>query len=537
MQNNNKNCVVFDYKEIIKRLMNIKLKMVKCQSSQSFLNNDSTVSNNQQNADINVTLQKYLSYVTMDIEACYDNIDINLLNQFLDRDDTISPTYVTGILYVLIPKLNKLKKSESNSDSSIESSLAFKECFDIKLIYLVCDLKEYIQILDCLQKREDISYSNCILYLDSINGINYKSKAQFIPTVRNIVNNNFIKFNRTFLKQIKGIPQGLSVSSFLCNLFFYEIEQGVSHEIQKEMIQRQSLLLRFMDDYLCISTDTNSVVSFKTEAIKLSKENKFKFNLKKSQSNVLVTTDTPNPGNTNKFNWNGIFFELNQRFFFNLIYDAKVTNFQDLNEYTKLINVNLPILKNSKDYSWLIKKINSVLFSGHPWIYFLSTINEKKILEKNLKTFIRFFLYKLIVLIRRVMNTTLQPSQKEMILILDTSIMKMFSFFDSKIFEIEKKNFFVPYSKFHKLFYMILFKNYFMTNDKMEVDNVITNNINYNAKMIKQCPLLFKAIKRKIERLKITEVINIPSHTLYQFQRDIEAMRQDNKTNSNITSS
>ena len=48
-----------------------------------------------------------------------------------------------------------------------------------------------------------------------------------------------------------------------------------------------------------------------------------------------------------KFNWNGIFFELNQRFFFNLIYDAKVTNFQDLNEYTKLINVNLPILKNS----------------------------------------------------------------------------------------------------------------------------------------------------------------------------------------------
>ena len=135
------------------------------------------------------------------------------------------------------------------------------------------------------------------------------------------------------------------------------------------------------------------------------------------------------------------------------------------------------------------------------------------------------------------MNTTLQPSQKEMILILDTSIMKMFSFFDSKIFEIEKKNFFVPYSKFHKLFYMILFKNYFMTNDKMEVDNVITNNINYNAKMIKHCPLLFKAIKRKIERLKITEVINIPSHTLYQFQSDIEAMRQDNKTNSNITSS
>ena len=534
MQKNEKNGVVFDYKEIIKRLMNIKLKMVKCQSSQSFLNNDTSLTSIQ-NTNINVTLQNYLSYVTMDIEACYDNIDISLLNQFLDRDDTISPTYVTGIVYVLIPKFNKVKSNILSKGNSFENSTHIRECFDIKLIYLVCDLQEYIHLLDCLQTRDDISYSNCILYVDGINGINYKSKAQFIPTVRNIINNNFIKFNRCFLKQIKGIPQGLSVSSFLCNLFFYEIEQEVSHELQKEMIQRQSLLLRFMDDYLCLSTDTNTVVTFRTEAIRLSTENKFKFNLKKSQSNVLISTIAPTTQNTNKFNWNGIFFELNQRFFFNLIYDAKITNFRDLNEYTKLINVNLPILRNNKDTSWLMKKINSVLFSGHPWIYFLSTINERKILEKNLKTFIRFFLYKLIVLIRRLDNTSLKPSQNEMIDILDTSIMKMFSFFDSKIFEIEKRNFFVPYNKFHKIFYIILFQNYFTINDKMEIDNIITNNIIYNSKMIKQCPILFKSIKRKIERLKITEVMNIPSHKLYQFQRDIEVLQQDTKeTNVNV---
>lgn len=69
----------------------------------------------------------------------------------------------------------------------------------------------------------------------------------------------------------------------------------------------------------------------------------------------------------------------------------------------------------------------------------------------------------------------------------------------------------------------------------MEIDNIITNNIIYNSKMIKQCPILFKSIKRKIERLKITEVINIPSHKLYQFQRDIEVLQQDTKeTNVNV---
>lgn len=531
MQKNNKNCVVFDYKEIIKRLMNVKLKMVKCQSSLSFLNNNTSLNNlqsNFKNTNINVKLQKYLSYVTMDIEACYDNIDINLLNQFLDMDDTISTTYVTGILYVLIPKFNKLKNNLGNGNNTT----LLKECFDIKLVYLVVDLNEYIHILDCLQKKEDISYSNCILYLDSIGGISYKSKAQFIPTVRNIVNNNFIKFNRCFLKQIKGIPQGLSVSSFLCNLFFYEIEREVSYEIQQEMINRQSLLLRFMDDYLCLSTETSTVIEFRASAINLSGKNKFNFNLKKSQSNVLISKEgeksvETSKNNTNKFNWNGIFFELNHKYFFNLIYDAKVANFEDLNEYTKLINVNLPILKNEKDHSWLVKKISSVLFSGHPWIYFLSSINEKKILEKNFKTFIRFFLYKLIVLIRRVNNTPLQPSQKELIVVIDTSIMKMFSFFDTKIFEIENKNFFIPYNKFHKVFYILLFENYILNNTN---ENIIV----YNSKMVKKCPLLFKTIKRKIERLKITEVHHYAIESIKKLQKEIELIKIEilNKNNN-----
>lgn len=200
MQKNQENCVVFDYKEILKRLMNLKLK----------LKGNRTNSNMKPNQ----VLSTYLSYVTMDIEACYDNIDIDLLNDFLDRDHTISPTYVTGVLYVIMPKQKVLK----------QNMIDFKECFDVKLIYIVCDLNEYIHVLDYIQKREEMAYKNCIVYLDN-NGMSFRNKAQFMPFVRNIINNNIIKFNHSFLKQIKGIPQGLSISSFLCNLFFYEIER------------------------------------------------------------------------------------------------------------------------------------------------------------------------------------------------------------------------------------------------------------------------------------------------------------------------
>ena len=492
MQKNKKNCVVFDYKEIMKRLMEFKLKIIKNSKNSKMFNNH--------------LINKYLSYVTMDIEACYDNIDINLLNKFLSADDTISQTYVTGVLNVLIPKYNKIKNNNNNNENK---KVELKDSFDIKLIYFVCDLKEYLHIYDYIQKREEMSYQNCIVYYDHTYGLNYQAKMTFLPLVKKIINNNYIKFNRNYLKQCKGIPQGLSVSSFLCNLFFYEIEQNLSYQIQNEINEKQSLLLRFMDDYLCLSNNEENANYFKKEGINLSKENKFNFNLKKLQSNIkeilIDNNNNNNEENNNnnniKFNWNGIFFQLNKKHYFNLIYDSKTNNSTEsfnLIDFTMLINVNLPYIKPEfNDYNWLIKKINSVFFSGHPWIYFLSTVNEKEILEKNLQTLIKFMLFKVIVLIRRVEKTILQPSQKILIKVLDTCIMKVYSFLDEKIYEIENKNFFIKYNNFHLYFYKTLFKNYWMLNNE--------NKMVFNKKLISFSPLLFKTIKRKIMKLKLVK--------------------------------
>jgi hypothetical protein len=477
MQKNRNNCVIFDYKEIMKRLMDYKLRLIKCNPNSQII---------KQSKSKNSIIPKYLSYVTMDIEACYDNIDIQLLNDFIERDETIGSTYVTGILYILIPKINKTKNP---------SHIEFKDCFDIKLMYIVSDLREYIHILDYIEKREEISYKNCIIYIDNTKLV-YLSKAQFMPTVKNIINNNYIKFDKKFLRQSKGIPQGLSVSSFLCNLFFYEIEQDLSFEIQKIVNLNQSLLLRFMDDYLCLSNSTEKAIIFKDSSVDLSTKNKFNFNLKKLQSNLNNITNNSNKkvNDLKKFSWNGMFFELNQKHFFNLIYDNNKSDENDkLINYTKLVNINLPLVTNKNDFTWLVKKINAVLFSGHPWIYFMSTINEKEILEKNFQSLIKFMFFKLLVLIRKIENTILKPSQNNLINVIDTFMMKMYSFIDSKVVEIEKKNFYIPYNIFHKYFYITMFKLYFY-NDK-----------EYNQKIIKYSPLLFKTIKRKIERFKIAE--------------------------------
>ena len=501
MQNNSNNCVVFDYKEIMKRLINFKLKIIKTSPNSNMFRSINTVSNKENK------IKTYLNYVTMDIEACYDNININLLNKFLDTDDTISPAYVTGILYVLIPKVNKVKENIINSNYKLKVDI--KDCFDIKLLYMVSDLKEYFHILDYIRKSEDITYKNCIIYLDESFGINYKLKESFIPTVRNIINNNYIKFNRNFLKQTNGIPQGLSVSSFLCNLFFYEIEKELSCYIQRELNNNQSLLLRFMDDYLCLSNTKSNAAEFKENSIDLSHKNKFNFNMKKMKSNIDFEKNDANKENKENneetkdkefaFTWNGMFFNVTSKNDFNLVYDLKLRGDEELSEYSKLLNVNLPILKDDTDYTWFIKKINSVLFSGHPWIYFMNNINDKKILELNFKNLLKFVFFKVIVLIRKVENTSIQPSQNKLINILDTCVMKFYSFLDNKIFEIEGNHFFIPFEQFHKKFYCEFFKNYFLNKE----------NSKLNTKIISYSPLLFKAVKRKIEKLKLGHKVDV----------------------------
>ena len=501
MQNNSNNCVVFDYKEIMKRLINFKLKIIKTSPNSNMFRSINTVSNKENK------IKTYLNYVTMDIEACYDNININLLNKFLDTDDTISPAYVTGILYVLIPKVNKVKENIINSNYKLKVDI--KDCFDIKLLYMVSDLKEYFHILDYIRKSEDITYKNCIIYLDESFGINYKLKESFIPTVRNIINNNYIKFNRNFLKQTNGIPQGLSVSSFLCNLFFYEIEKELSCYIQRELNNNQSLLLRFMDDYLCLSNTESNAAEFKENSIDLSHKNKFNFNMKKMKSNIDFEKSDANKENKENneevkdkefaFTWNGMFFNVTSKNDFNLVYDLKLRGDEELSEYSKLLNVNLPILKDDTDYTWFIKKINSVLFSGHPWIYFMNNINDKKILELNFKNLLKFVFFKVIVLIRKVENTSIQPSQNKLINILDTCVMKFYSFLDNKIFEIEGNHFFIPFEQFHKKFYCEFFKNYFLNKE----------NSKLNTKIISYSPLLFKAVKRKIEKLKLGHKVDV----------------------------
>ena len=77
--------------------------------------------------------------------------------------------------------------------------------------------------------------------------------------------------------------------------------------------------------------------------------------------------------------------------------------------------------------------------------------------------------------------------------------MKLYSFLDNKIFEIEGNHFFIPFEQFHKKFYCEFFRNYFLSKDSNKL----------NSKIISYSPLLFKAVKRKIEKLKLGHKVDV----------------------------
>jgi telomerase reverse transcriptase len=70
---------------------------------------------------------------------------------------------------------------------------------------------------------------------------------------------NIIRHGKSFFRQHMGISQGSILSPLLCNIFYANMEAVLLRDIsQKE----GTLLIRFLDDFLCISTEKHTIQNF-----------------------------------------------------------------------------------------------------------------------------------------------------------------------------------------------------------------------------------------------------------------------------------
>lgn len=124
---------------------------------------------------------------------------------------------------------------------------------------------------------------NSINILTSKTLINTNNK---IRVIEKVLQANVIKFNRQFFKGERGVPQGLSCSPLLSNLYFSELENEIIIKLKRQFPDDLLLMMRLHDDYLMLSDNQSVLHALLGEMLELAKKEKFGFNREKITSNI-----------------------------------------------------------------------------------------------------------------------------------------------------------------------------------------------------------------------------------------------------------
>ncbi|KAJ5391980.1 hypothetical protein N7509_007470 [Penicillium cosmopolitanum] len=179
-----------------------------------------------------------LYFVKLDIQACFDNIPQKRLLRLI-TDLVTEESY-------RITKHVEIKPSVNGAQGK-----PFR-----KWVGRAAPLKQQQHLPDYLASENQIQKPNTV-YVDDT-----EQKVQDADWLLNLlgqhVQNNLVKIGKEYFRQRNGIPQGSVLSSLLCNFFLADLERNSLGFLQPT----NSLLMRFVDDFLLITTDVNQATQF-----------------------------------------------------------------------------------------------------------------------------------------------------------------------------------------------------------------------------------------------------------------------------------
>lgn len=220
----------------------------------------------------------------MDIEKCYDSVDSRKLVEFLRRTDLLDKEY-----YVL--SCITLKRRNNIIVEGQTAKLPLKTHFRHRFHKLCVDAGQFPSLSEVTGVENDFNFKRSLLIECEMR--KKLLKKIILPPLEHIIQNNYITFNKSQFKQLKGIPQGMCLSYILSSFYYSCLEEQALGFLKQEKTLSDgtpeiNCVMRLTDDYLLITNQKPNALLFIERLIGLSLSNKFRFNMKKLKANFDI---------------------------------------------------------------------------------------------------------------------------------------------------------------------------------------------------------------------------------------------------------
>lgn len=213
------------------------------------------------------TKKRKLYFIKVDVRCAFDSIDQSKLLEIIEKilckgQEQHQEGYRIHRFAKVMPSANHEAKSSASSKQGITDKGRKANATKREFVRLARPDSEHIDFFDLASSLAVALHD--VVFVDSVS-YRYESTSLILKLLRQHITENLIKIGKEFYRQRVGIPQGSSLSTLLCSFFYADMESQdpFLRSLRTGAASgRKSLLMRYTDDFLLITTSKRQAKRF-----------------------------------------------------------------------------------------------------------------------------------------------------------------------------------------------------------------------------------------------------------------------------------
>ena len=180
--------------------------------------------------------KRHLYFVKLDIENCYDSIDLCKLYETVKNLVKESKEYIVRRYAVVTTAGDRLRRTFHRDPTTLDDFIP-----------------SFYQFLKNYSERRNIQNA---IFVDQVLHMQENAEDVLKKLYKHLFY-SIIKIGKRYYRQVKGIGQGSIISTMLCNLYYGRMEADyIDVDVQDELLMRQ------VDDFIFVTPSYSNAVRF-----------------------------------------------------------------------------------------------------------------------------------------------------------------------------------------------------------------------------------------------------------------------------------